>query len=141
MSLILGLAPYILAALSVLVPLLLTAIKDRHERLIKKQELYYNYKFTAYKALITAHANMCVFSDHTHAAEFVTAIEIAAAVSSNKELRSLLLTILDNFFKSGFKLKEEDCEYFMLPEGTDENIKKCIDLISFENAKYTSTLK
>ena len=137
MSFIIDLAPYILAAISVFAPLIFTSVKDRHERRMKQQEFYYNYKFVSYKALITAHANMCVYSDHTHAAEFVTAIEVAASVSSNPALRSLLLSILDTFFKSGFKIKKDDCEVFILPEGTDEKIKKCIELISLENESYT----
>ena len=120
-------ASYILAALSVVSTPILEFIKAHKERRFRKTDLFYKYKYSAYKDFLDAYSRTRVMYNSEYYAQFLSSLHVAASVS-DKKLQEKLLAVL----------KECPKETANLSVDISDDIDECVKLISAEYRKYTS---
>lgn len=135
-SFVIAVLSLILTSLNILIPAIISNKNSRQEQRLKKIELIYENKFSAYREFAKAHANMRLHSSYKNASEFISSLEIAISVSDG-ELREELLSIFSILISSKFQSKNND-DLFEIDDETDAKIKKCIELIGTEYTTYIS---
>ncbi len=134
-SFVIAILSLILTSLNILIPAIINNRNSRQEQQLKRVELIYINKFTAYKDFAKAHANMRLHSSCKNASEFISSLEIAISVSEG-ELREELISVFNILISSNFQSINDDL--FEIDAETDAKILKCIELIGTEYTTYIS---